>query len=147
MGNEFSVLMLVYGGDQPAHFDAALRSITGQTLPPAEIVLVVDGPVPDETEHVIRNCEEELKTSAVLFRVIRSEKNLGCGGAKRLGIAPEEALVVEDSLHCIKTARKAGFPTAAIYDEANAAEWEDIKAFSDMCFKDLNGAATLFNNM
>ena len=43
MGNEFSVLMLVYGGDRPAHFDAALRSIAAQTLPPAEIVLVVDG--------------------------------------------------------------------------------------------------------
>ena len=85
MGNDFSVLMLVYGGDQPAHFDAALRSITGQTLPPAEIVLVVDGPVPDGTEQVIRNYEEELKTSAVSFRVIRSEENLGCGGAKRLG--------------------------------------------------------------
>lgn len=69
------------------------------------------------------------------------------GGAKRLGIAPEEALVVEDSLHCIETAREAGFPTAAIYDEANAAEWEEIKAFSDMSFKDMNGAAALFNNM
>ena len=50
MGNEFSVLMLVYGGDRPAHFDAALRSIAAQPLPPAEIVLVVDGPIPAGTE-------------------------------------------------------------------------------------------------
>ncbi len=85
MGNEFSVLMLVYGGDQPAQFDAALRSITGQTLPPKEIVLVVDGPVPEETETIIRKTQEELGPSAIDFRVIRSEKNLGCGGAKRLG--------------------------------------------------------------
>ena len=85
MGNEFSVLMLVYGGDQSAHFDAALRSIACQTLPPAEIVLVVDGPVPDGTEEVIRKYERELASSATDFRVIRSEKNLGCGGAKRLG--------------------------------------------------------------
>ena len=41
MGNEFSVLMLVYAGDRPDQFDAALRSITAQTLPPAEILLVV----------------------------------------------------------------------------------------------------------
>ncbi len=85
MGNEFSVLMLVYGGDRPDQFDAALRSVTGQTLPPAEIVLVVDGPVPDGTEAVIRKTQEELASSSVEFRVIRSEKNLGCGGAKRLG--------------------------------------------------------------
>ena len=85
MGNEFSVLMLVYGGDRPAQFDAALRSIAAQTLPPAEIVLVVDGPVPEGTEEVIRKYEAELADSATAFRVIRSERNLGCGGAKRLG--------------------------------------------------------------
>ena len=85
MGNEFSVLMLVYSGDRPEHFDAALRSIAAQTLPPAEIVLVVDGPVPEETEKIIRKYEEEMVHSATAFRVIRSEKNLGCGGAKRLG--------------------------------------------------------------
>ncbi len=85
MENEFSVLMLVYGGDRPEHFDAALRSIAAQTLPPAEIVLVVDGPVPEGTEKVIRKYGEELASSATAFRVIRSERNLGCGGAKRLG--------------------------------------------------------------
>ena len=85
MGDEFSVLMLVYGGDRPEHFDAALRSITAQTLPPAEIVLVVDGPVPEGTEEVIRRYGEELASSATAFRVIRSERSLGCGGAKRLG--------------------------------------------------------------
>ena len=60
MGNEFSVLMLVYGGDRPAHFDAALRSIAAQTLPPAEIVLVVDGPVPEGAEKVIRKYGQDL---------------------------------------------------------------------------------------
>ena len=85
MGNEFSVLMLVYAGDKPEYFDAALRSILSQTLPPAEIVLVVDGPVPDGTEAVLRRAQEELASSAVDFRVVRSGKNLGCGGAKRLG--------------------------------------------------------------
>ena len=85
MGNEFSVLMLVYAGDRPEHFDTALCSVVLQTLPPAEIVLVVDGPVSDGTEGIIRKYSEELASSATGFRVIRSEKNLGCGGAKRLG--------------------------------------------------------------
>ena len=77
MGNDFSVLMLVYAGDRPEHFDLALRSIAGQTLPPAEIVLVVDGPVSDGTEEVIRKYSEELASGGTDFRVIRSETNLG----------------------------------------------------------------------
>ncbi len=85
MGNEFSVLMLVYAGDKAKQFDLALRSIADQTLPPAEIVLVVDGPVPKETEEVIRKYISELASAGTDFRVIRSETNLGCGGAKRLG--------------------------------------------------------------
>ena len=85
MGNEFSVLMLVYAGDRVEQFNLALRSIASQTLPPAEIVLVVDGPVPEGTEEVIRKYTEEFATTGTDFRVIRSVTNLGCGGAKRLG--------------------------------------------------------------
>ena len=85
MGNEFSVLMLVYAGDRTEHFDLALRSMASQTLKPAEIVLVVDGPVPEGTEEVIRKYSEEFASGGIDFCVIRSETNLGCGGAKRLG--------------------------------------------------------------
>ena len=53
MSQEFSVSMCVYGGDDPAFFDAALGSVVGQTVPPSEIVLTVDGPVPPDTEGVI----------------------------------------------------------------------------------------------
>ena len=53
----FSVAMCVYGGDSPEWFDMALRSIIQQTLQPAEIVLVVDGPVPSGLQEVIRRYE------------------------------------------------------------------------------------------
>lgn len=49
----FSVAMCVYGGDNPEHFDEALRSIVEQSLKPDEIVLVVDGAIPDEIQLVI----------------------------------------------------------------------------------------------
>jgi len=49
----FSVAMCVYGGDNPEHFDKALRSIVEQSLKPDEIVLVVDGAIPDEIQLVI----------------------------------------------------------------------------------------------
>ena len=49
----FSVAMSVYKNDNPKWFDRALESITSQTVKPDEIVLVVDGFVPDEIHKVI----------------------------------------------------------------------------------------------
>lgn len=84
MGNEFSVAMCVYDGDRAEHFEAALRSVKDQTLLPTEIVLTVDGPVSEDIEAVIRRIGEELGVSPVAFRVVRLEKNQGCGEAKRI---------------------------------------------------------------
>ena len=50
---EFSVSMCVYGGDNPIHFDTALNSVVEQTVQPNEIVLTIDGPIPDSIEAVI----------------------------------------------------------------------------------------------
>ena len=55
----FSVAMCVYGKDNPDWFDKALCSVIDQTVQPDEIVLVVDGPIPDSIQNVIdnqRNC-------------------------------------------------------------------------------------------
>ena len=49
----FSVAMCVYGGDNPEWFDIALESIIEQTVKPNEIVLVIDGPVPNTIQNVI----------------------------------------------------------------------------------------------
>lgn len=49
----FSVAMCVYGGDNAEWFDSALDSVVRQTVKPDEIVLVVDGPIPDEIQNVI----------------------------------------------------------------------------------------------
>lgn len=51
---KFSVAMSVYVKDNPEWFDKALKSISiDQSIKPAEIVLVVDGPVSDEILLVI----------------------------------------------------------------------------------------------
>ena len=49
----FSVAMSVYEKDNAEWFDDALSSIINQTVRPSEIVLVVDGPVPDGIQLVI----------------------------------------------------------------------------------------------
>ena len=79
---EFSVAMCVYGGDNPAWFYDAVRSILDQTVVPSEVVLVVDGPVPDPLECVIREFE-----SQPVFRVIRLPENQGHGNARRASLA------------------------------------------------------------
>jgi len=59
----FSVSMCVYGGDNAEWFDSALNSILHQTVRPQEIVLVVDGPVPDTIYKVICKYENILKNA------------------------------------------------------------------------------------
>ena len=83
---DFSVSMCVYGGDDPAHFDIALESVVNQTVKPAEIVLVVDGPVPDDTDSVIEKYQKISQSHKIGFSVYRLEQNMGHGAARRLSL-------------------------------------------------------------
>lgn len=82
--NEFSVSMCVYGKDNPEHFDVAIESVVNQTIKPAEIVLTVDGPIPKTIEDVIKKYHECLNNSEIVFKVIRLDKNMGHGEARRI---------------------------------------------------------------
>lgn len=77
---DFSVSMCVYGGDDPQWFRQAADSVCNQTCPPAQVVLVVDGPVPEALDAVIRDYEK-----MPLFKVLRLKQNRGHGYARRLG--------------------------------------------------------------
>ena len=78
---KFSVSMCVYGKDDPQHFKIAVDSVLNQTLPPNEIVLVVDGPVPIELDNIISGFETRKD-----FNVIRLSENQGHGNARRIGL-------------------------------------------------------------
>ncbi len=78
---KFSVSMCVYAKDNPEHFSVAVESILNQTAKPSEVVLVVDGPVPDELDLVIKKYEQN-----ELFKVIRFSENQGHGNARRKGL-------------------------------------------------------------
>ena len=54
---------------------------------------------------------------------------------------PDEVLVVEDALHAIETAKKAGFSTAAVYDKANK-EQEKIRETADIYLKSFDEQLT-----
>lgn len=51
--------------------------------------------------------------------------------AELLGTRPEETLVTEDSLHCVETAKNAGFITAAVYDRAAEADRTALEQLAD----------------
>lgn len=50
--------------------------------------------------------------------------------ARRLGIAPQHALVCEDAVHAIATAKAAGFPVLGIED---ASSWQDKARIRQLC--------------
>lgn len=60
------------------------------------------------------------------------------GAAKLLNAQPRDILVVEDSLHCIETAKAAGFMTAGVYDPVSEADCDDIKKISDYFVRSLD---------
>ena len=56
--------------------------------------------------------------------------------AKRLGCAPEECAVVEDSAYCARTARSAGFQVVGIYD-VNTAPRGDVSEFANVFIRSM----------
>ena len=63
--------------------------------------------------------------------------------AARLGAAPQQCLVAEDSLYCIRTAKAAGFATAAVFDPA--ADWAECRTEADIAFSSLYDFAEWLN--
>ncbi len=67
--------------------------------------------------------------------------------AARLGTAPGRTLVVEDALHCIRTASQAGFVTAGVYDSSvPEEEWNQIRQLARLSVRNLSGLIVQLNN-
>src|SRR5690606_15555912 len=80
----FSLLLPVYGGDDPDHFTRAFRSaVHDQLLPPSEVVIVQDGPVGDELADRI---EEVVGAAPVTTIVHRIPRNAGLTAALTAGL-------------------------------------------------------------
>ncbi len=77
----FTVIMSVYRNDRAQWLSRAVESLRTQTVLPAEIILVVDGPIPEELNGTVTALESD-----PLFRVIRLAENKGLGNARNLGV-------------------------------------------------------------
>ena len=84
---KFSVLMSVYKGDSVDYLVRALESISiEQSLKPDQIVLVIDGPVPDEIYNAIDGFKSKIP-DGIDFDVIKKEKNGGLAAALNTGLS------------------------------------------------------------
>ncbi|MCR5203763.1 MAG: glycosyltransferase [Lachnospiraceae bacterium] len=83
----YSVLLSVYKDDSPVFLTEALNSIyKDQTKKPDEIVIVEDGPVPDETEEVLRSFFDSVHDEGTAkVKIVGLEKNVGLGAALKEG--------------------------------------------------------------
>ena len=80
---DFSVLMPVYKNDKPADFRVAVESISvKQTVKPKEILIVVDGPVPDVLRETIQQVERDIQGVKVEWCAV----NRGLGLALQYGM-------------------------------------------------------------
>ncbi|WP_259711269.1 glycosyltransferase [Weissella cibaria] len=79
---DFSVLMSVYKNDDVNQFNQAMDSLFDNTVLPKQIVLVEDGPLPDELQSAIKSYIDEY---AGVFKVIKLHKNMGLGAALAAG--------------------------------------------------------------
>ena len=86
--------------------------------------------------------KEMLETHGVdrFFRFIITEADVGAcktapdiyfEAARRLGEEPANCVVIEDSLHAIETAKRAGFVVWGVYDESSADRQDKIRALCD----------------
>ena len=70
---KFSVLMSVYKNEKAEFLDACLESLANQTLLPNEIVLVEDGPLTKELNHIIQKWQKKIQ----IIKSIKLEHNSG----------------------------------------------------------------------
>lgn len=79
--NSFTVLMAVYYKDNPSLFSRALESVYANSIVPAEVILVVDGPIPTEISDIIVSFEKKLG-----LRPIYLSSNMGLANALNEGL-------------------------------------------------------------
>ncbi len=66
------------------------------------------------------------------------------GVAQRIGVSCEKLVMVEDSLHSMITAKKAGLTVFGVYEERSKEQKEDIQMVCDRYFNNLEEMLSIF---
>jgi glycosyltransferase involved in cell wall biosynthesis len=79
----YSILMSIYEKEKPEYFIECLNSIFSQTLKPSEIVIVKDGLIPPDLEHVLLKFTNRYPG---IIKVVPLSENKGLGKALDIGL-------------------------------------------------------------
>ncbi|MBE6926313.1 MAG: glycosyltransferase [Ruminococcaceae bacterium] len=91
MKREFAVILSVYRKDQAAFVKRALESIWQlQTVRPAQIVLMIDGPVGEDILAVI----DAFEAQCPVLKVVQLPQNVGLGNAMRIAMEETEYEII-----------------------------------------------------
>ena len=80
---EFSVLMSIYSQDNPRYLDEAITSVFNQNLQPSEVVIVIDGPLPDSLEKIVKKWVDECGNK---IKLVELPENVGLAKALNEGL-------------------------------------------------------------
>lgn len=64
--------------------------------------------------------------------------------AEKMNLKISETIVAEDSLHCIETAKNAGFFTVGVFDPIAGEDWKKICEISDKTVKNISEIKNIF---
>ena len=81
--SSLSVVLPTYSGDCPAALSTAIDSVLRQSRPPDELLIVKDGPLSEQLETVVNNCE---KDHPDVIETLQFPENRGLGEALRAGV-------------------------------------------------------------
>ena len=86
-GGEFTLLMPLYHGDRPEYFTQAFASSTWeQSLPPDEVVVMIDGPLPDPLEEALDDAMTQARQQGISARVVRNPEHRGLASVLNQGL-------------------------------------------------------------
>ena len=77
----------------------------------------------------------------------KHEPDVYLEAARQIGCRPEETLVFEDALHALRTAKRAGFVTVGIRDEASAARQQEIRDTADYYLESFREIGTVLKSI
>lgn len=80
----YSILMSVYGGEQPGYFRKSLQSIYEQTYKADEVIVICDGPLTDELNAVLDEYTEKLNGS---LKTVKLPEKSGTAHCANTGLA------------------------------------------------------------
>jgi len=111
----YSVVLPVYAGDKAAWFATSLQSVLDQSLPSDDVIIVVNGSIPDPLTGVVSEfCAQYPQVSALYL-----DQNQGTGGARNHGIrATKHELVAVQDADDVSLPNRMALLTDALVEDA-----------------------------